>query len=88
MPVRLRALGLVAAVALLGSGLLTTSSAGAATPQSVPTLLSQNRPVTASSSGGCCPAKNAVDGSSRTRWASAAGARPQWMVVDLGAVAH
>ena len=88
MSIRIRALGLVAAVALLGSGLLTTSSAGAATPQSVPVLLSQNRPVSASSSGGCCPAKNAVDGRSSTRWASAAGPGPQWIVVDLGAVAQ
>jgi glucose/arabinose dehydrogenase len=88
MSVRLRTLGLVAAVALLGSGLLTTSSAGAATPRTVPVLLSQNRPVTASSSGGCCPAKNAVDGKSSTRWASAAGGSPQWIVVDLGTVAR
>jgi hypothetical protein len=51
MSVRLRTLGLVAAVALLGSGLLTMSSAGAATPQSVPTPLSRNRPVTASPPG-------------------------------------
>jgi hypothetical protein len=40
-----------------------------------------------SSSGGCCPAKYAVDGRSGTRWASAAGADPQWIVVDLGTLA-
>src|SRR6266487_1846765 len=66
MSIRIRALGPVAAVALLGSGLLTMSSAGAATPQSVPVLLSQNRPVSA----------------------SASGPGPQWIVVDLGAVAQ
>src|SRR5438067_11659545 len=84
MSVRPRALGLVAAVALLSSGLLTTSSAGAAAP----TPLSQGRPVIASSSGGCCPAGNAVDGNSRTRWASAPGPGPQWIDVDLGLVAQ
>jgi chitodextrinase len=55
----------------------------AAVPPSV-TLLSQNHPVTVSSSGGCCPAKYAVDGKSTTRWASAPGIDPQWIVVDLG----
>ncbi|KDN17531.1 PQQ-dependent sugar dehydrogenase [Amycolatopsis rifamycinica] len=49
-------------------------------------LLSQGRPVTVSSSGWCCPAANAVDGNSATRWASAAGVDPQWIDVDLGAV--
>src|SRR2546423_2558315 len=84
MSVRLRALGLVAAVALLSSGQLTTSSAAAATPAP----LSQGRPVTASSSGGCCPAENAVDGKSGTRWASVAGPGPQWIDVDLGFAAQ
>ncbi|MGW4063694.1 PQQ-dependent sugar dehydrogenase [Amycolatopsis sp. NPDC004747] len=51
-------------------------------------LLSQGKPVTASSSGGCCPAANAVDGNSATRWASAAGVDPQWIYVDLGASVH
>jgi len=41
-----------------------------------------------SSSGACCPAKNAVDGNSATRWASAAGKDPSWIYVDLGAVAQ
>src|SRR2546423_337659 len=84
MSVRLRALGLVAAVGLLSSGLLTTSSAGAATPAP----LSQGRPVTASSSGVCCPAENAVDGKSGTRWASVAGPGPQWIDLDLGVAAE
>ncbi|MGW5722366.1 PQQ-dependent sugar dehydrogenase [Amycolatopsis sp. NPDC003865] len=61
----------------------TITPAGAAD-----SLLSLGKPVTASSSGGCCPAANAVDGDSATRWASAAGVDPQWIYVDLGAVAH
>ncbi len=65
------------------------SSAGAsAVAPAADALLSQGKPVTASSSGGCCPAANAVDGSSTTRWASAAGSDPQWIYVDLGATAH
>jgi glucose/arabinose dehydrogenase len=48
-------------------------------------LLSQGKPVTASSSGGCCPPANAVDGSTGTRWASAANIDPSWIYVDLGA---
>ena len=51
-------------------------------------LLSRNKPVTASSSGGCCAPRNAVDGNSATRWASGAGRDPQWIYVDLGASAH
>ncbi|MET9000619.1 PQQ-dependent sugar dehydrogenase [Amycolatopsis sp. NPDC004169] len=61
----------------------TITPAAAADP-----LLSQGKPVTASSSGGCCPAANAVDGNSSTRWASAAGVDPQWIYVDLGAAVH
>ncbi|MEV8629758.1 discoidin domain-containing protein [Streptomyces sp. NBC_01268] len=51
-------------------------------------LLSQGRPVTASSTeaAGFEPGK-AVDGSASTRWASAEGADPQWLRVDLGAPA-
>jgi len=51
------------------------------------TLLSQGRPVTASSAA--APAlgpANAVDGDQATRWASAEGVNPQWIQVDLGAV--
>ena len=52
-----------------------------------PVLLSQGRLTTASSqaSPAFAPAK-AVDGSSRTRWASVSGVDPQWIQVDLGAV--
>lgn len=51
-------------------------------------LLSQGRPATASSTeaAGFEPGK-AVDGSSTSRWASAEGADPQWLRVDLGAPA-
>src|SRR4051812_108487 len=61
----------------------TITPAAAADP-----LVSQGKPVTASSAGGCCPAANAVDGDSATRWASAAGIDPQWIYVDLGAAVH
>jgi glucose/arabinose dehydrogenase len=82
---RIRGLTLFAAVALLSTGPLVASVADAGvTAADVPVLLSQGRPVAASSSGGCCPAKNAVDGKSGTRWASAPGAGTQWLRVDLG----
>ncbi|GAA4633743.1 PQQ-dependent sugar dehydrogenase [Actinoallomurus vinaceus] len=66
----------------------TAATAQAAGGTAADQLLSLNRPVTASSSGGCCAAKNAVDGDSSTRWASGSGADPQWIYVDLGSVAH
>jgi hypothetical protein len=49
--------------------------------------LALGRPVVASSqeSGSLSPDK-AVDGNPLTRWASASGADPQWLYVDLGAV--
>ncbi|GAA3507421.1 discoidin domain-containing protein [Streptomyces showdoensis] len=51
-------------------------------------LLSQGRPATASSTEatGLEPGK-AVDGAAATRWASAEGADPQWLRVDLGSPA-
>jgi hypothetical protein len=50
------------------------------------TLLSQGRPVVASSEGGSgYVATNAVDGSTATRWASVSHIDPQWIRVDLGA---
>ncbi|MFI8825018.1 discoidin domain-containing protein [Streptomyces sp. NPDC053431] len=76
---RTRILGLV--TALLG-GLLALAPAGAA--QAAPVLLSQGRPVTASSQeNGGTPATAAVDGDLGTRWSSAF-ADPQWIQVDLG----
>ncbi|MEU8813343.1 discoidin domain-containing protein [Actinoplanes sp. NPDC048796] len=51
------------------------------------TLLSQGRPTTASSQeGGDTSAANATDGNAGTRWSSQF-ADPQWLRVDLGAVA-
>ena len=79
---------LAGATVLLAVGLTTAvANAGAGAP-AADVLLSRNKPVTVSSSGACCPAKNAVDGNSATRWASAAGKDPSWIYVDLGAVAQ
>ena len=75
-------LGLSVLLAALSAG---TVSAHAAAP----TLLSQNKPVTASSEGGSgYVAKYAVDGSTSTRWASVRDSDPQWIYVDLGATAQ
>jgi hypothetical protein len=55
--------------------------------QAAPVLLSQGKPVTASSQEHHgTPATAAVDGDDGTRWSSAA-ADPQWIRVDLGAPA-
>ncbi|HEY3463634.1 MAG TPA: discoidin domain-containing protein [Amycolatopsis sp.] len=71
-----------ALVALLLAGLLAGPS-----PAHAATLLSQGRPVTASSTEGAgTPASAAVDGDPGTRWASA-WSDPQWLQVDLGAPA-
>ncbi|MGW2399586.1 discoidin domain-containing protein [Kitasatospora sp. NPDC001664] len=82
-PVRPPALALLLAVTLTAAALLFLPSARA---QAAPVLLSQGRPVTASSTEhyGTVPG-NAVDGDAGTRWSSAA-ADPQWLQVDLGAV--
>ena len=48
-------------------------------------LISRNRPAVASSASGSSTAPQATDGSSRTRWASAAGPGTQWVRIDLGA---
>ena len=63
--------------------------AATATPASAaPVLLSQGKPVTASSTENVgTPASAAVDGVATTRWASAQGVDPQWLQVDLGAPA-
>jgi len=84
VPLTVAALAVVAAA----TGPALSAAGGSAAAPAADALLSQGRPVTASSSGGCCPAANAVDGDSSTRWASAAGADPQWIYVDLGATAH
>jgi hypothetical protein len=72
---------LVLAAAVLGLPALTPPAA-AADP-----VLSQGKPVTASSTENAAfPAAAAVDGNPGTRWSSAA-ADPQWIQVDLGATA-
>ena len=72
---------LVCAAAVLGLPALT-APAGAAEP-----VISQGKPVTASSTENAgTPASAAVDGNAGTRWSSAA-ADPQWIQVDLGATA-
>jgi hypothetical protein len=83
-PARRRGLAASVAATLIASLLLllpgTTASAA-------PTLLSQGKPVTASSQeNGGTPATGAVDGNNGTRWSSAAS-DPQWIQVDLGATA-
>src|SRR5690349_9989418 len=78
-------------VKVCGGAVLAMALAGAVVTAPVAvaadSLLSQGKPVTASSSGGCCPPGNAVDGSTSTRWASAANIDPSWIYVDLGATA-
>ncbi|RST03965.1 discoidin domain-containing protein [Streptomyces sp. WAC05374] len=55
--------------------------------EAAPVLLSQGKPVTASSQEHAgTPATAAVDGDNGTRWSSAAS-DPQWIRVDLGATA-
>jgi hypothetical protein len=69
--------------AVLAVGVVGRAPAGAATA----TLLSQSRPVTASSlESSTYPAALAVDGNASTRWASAEGVDPSWIQVDLGTV--
>ncbi|MFH8928013.1 discoidin domain-containing protein [Streptomyces pristinaespiralis] len=59
------------------------SSGAAADP-----LISRGRTATASSlEGSGFAASNAFDGNTGTRWASAEGQDPQWISVDLGALA-
>jgi glucose/arabinose dehydrogenase len=90
----IRRLGLTASAAVVAAMLTTAADAAGNTSGTVTAapqadaLLSLNKPVTASSSGGCCAAKYAVDGDSSTRWASASGSDPQWIYADLGSTAH
>ncbi|MFI6033315.1 discoidin domain-containing protein [Streptomyces sp. NPDC051315] len=72
-----------AVVTALAATLLTFAPAQEAEAASV--LLSQGKPVTASSQEhGGTPAADAVDGNAGTRWSSA-HSDPQWIRVDLGA---
>src|SRR5690349_3812406 len=84
-----RTVGFAALAAIVtGVAAAVTLTANAASE----TLLSPNRPATASSvEASSFGPEKAFDGKSTTRWASAGGADPQWIQVDLGAtstVAH
>jgi hypothetical protein len=75
---------LIAASLALAAGYAVTATVAASAAS---TLLSQGRPVTASSVENVgTPASAAVDGNTGTRWSSAF-ADPQWIQVDLGASA-
>ncbi|WP_379535701.1 poly(ethylene terephthalate) hydrolase family protein [Nonomuraea purpurea] len=75
-------LALAAVTALFGGGALPAQATSAAAD-----LLSQGKPVTASSvENATTPAAAAVDGNATTRWATAFS-DPQWLQVDLGASA-
>ncbi|WP_344322156.1 discoidin domain-containing protein [Streptomyces macrosporus] len=75
-----------AVVTALAATLLTFAPAQEA--EAAPVLLSQGKPVTASSQEhGGTPAAHAVDGNAGTRWSSA-HSDPQWIRVDLGATAR
>jgi len=87
MRFRSKAMAVVATTVVVAGTLIGGSIAHAAVSPKADVLLSQGQPVTASSSGGCCAAANAVDGSTTTRWASAANIDPSWIYVDLGATA-
>lgn len=79
-PVQKRRSRWLVATALIGALFTVPTSAHAAE-----TLVSQNKPATASSvEWGGTPAASAVDGDNGTRWSSAFTAS-QWFQVDLGA---
>ena len=86
MTVHFRRLTATAAALLAVLGTVTALSI-TPTASAAPTLISQGKPATASSTeNATVPASNAVDGSATTRWSSAF-ADPQWLQVDLGATA-
>jgi len=69
------------------AGAVALAVAVAPAVSAAPVLLSQNKPVKVSTTGGDAYAgKNAVDGSTSTRWASEKNIDPAWIYVDLGAV--
>ncbi|MFC9324596.1 discoidin domain-containing protein, partial [Kitasatospora sp. NPDC057015] len=77
-----RAVAATLAAALVAALMLFVPTSSA---QAAPVLLSQGKPVTASSEENYgTPATNAVDGNTGTRWSSA-NTDPQWIQVDLGA---
>lgn len=81
---RARSAAVLTALTLCASALVVASAPGWAAE----TLLSQGKPATASSiEDATLTADKAVDGNAGTRWASAEGVDPQWIRIDLGAVA-
>jgi hypothetical protein len=78
----------VIAVAVAVALVMGTAVVASALPaNAATTLLSQNKPATASSTeNGGTPASAAVDGNTGTRWSSASS-DSQWLQVDLGAKA-
>ncbi|MCX5409123.1 discoidin domain-containing protein [Streptomyces sp. NBC_00335] len=85
-PSRPSRLSVASLAAALVAALLVLLPGTAAT--AAPTLLSQGKPATASSTEGAgTPASAAVDGNNGTRWSSQFS-DPQWIQVDLGASAQ
>jgi glucose/arabinose dehydrogenase len=82
---RTKLIAVVAGVATVALAVLGTAIANAALAPAADSILSLNKPATASSTGGCCPVKNVNDGSTSTRWASVANVDPSWVYIDLGA---
>src|SRR5262245_34534888 len=79
------ALAVASAAIVLLLGCIVALSGTRAT--AAPTLISQGRPATASSTENATfPASAAVDGNTGTRWSSAFS-DPQWIQVDLGTTA-
>jgi endoglucanase Acf2 len=66
-------------------GMVSFQGVMSAKAATVPYLLSQNRPVFASSYNGGNTPDLAVDGDTTTRWDSQWGVDPQWIYIDLGA---
>ena len=89
MKARIRGLAAVGCAALLVAGGLTTAAmAGTGAAPQADVLLSRGKPVTTSTTSGCCAAANAVDGKTTTRRASTANTDPSWIYVDLGSVSQ
>jgi beta-glucosidase len=83
MPHALWRRSLLAIVLLVATFIVVTTL----TAHAADTLLSQGKPVTASSTENAgTPASAAVDGNTGTRWSSAFS-DPQWLQVDVGAAA-
>ncbi|WP_327287017.1 discoidin domain-containing protein [Streptomyces sp. NBC_01198] len=85
MPARTTRAAWLASAAVLA--LIAALFSSARPAHAAPSLLSQGKPATASSTENAgTPASAAVDGNTGTRWSSAA-ADPQWLQVDLGSSA-